>query len=217
MGPGEGLIGEGPRWGRLWYSAGAVAEGVTQSARTQLLYFYDVGATHRRRPRGRQRSEDETEGEVCGGKNRLRGKTTFSGLKKIVARRSGAQHASCRVLMGLGAGRGAPRSVRGGHSARYASRRLQRGSERAWAPGWSDATAAAMLETLEAAAHEATGCKQLKKAKVMGVLASTEGTPTRLLISCSCEDLVPVRRKLPLPQKVEDLFLWGVCPIYFAI
>ena len=96
--------------------------------------------------------------------------------------------------MGLGAGRGAPRSVRGGHSARYESRRLQRGSERAWAPGWSDATAAAMLETLEAAAHEATGCKQLKKAKVMGVLASTEGT--RLLISCSCEDLVPADRQL---------------------
>ena len=66
MGPGEGLIGEGPRWGRLWYSAGAVAEGVTQSARTQLLYFYDVGATHRRAP-GEGGSEARTNGRttVC--------------------------------------------------------------------------------------------------------------------------------------------------------
>jgi len=62
-----------------------------------------------------------------------------------------------------------------------------------------------MLQTLEAAAHEATGSKQLKKAKVMGVLASTEGT--RLLISCSCEDLVPVDRQLvaDIVKKYHDM------------
>ena len=112
MGPGEGLIGEGPRWGRLWYSAGAVAEGVTQACQdsTSLLL-------RRRRHSppgaqgGRQRSEDEREKTVCEGESRLRGKTTFSGLKKTLRGRSGAELVSRRVCMGLGAGRGAPRSV----------------------------------------------------------------------------------------------------------
>jgi len=62
-----------------------------------------------------------------------------------------------------------------------------------------------MLQTLEDASQFATGSKQLKKAKVMGVLASAEGT--RLLISCSCEDLAPADRQLvaDIVKKYHDM------------
>ena len=77
--------------------------------------------------------------------------------------------------MGLAAVRGAPRSVRGGRSTRYEERRLRRGSVRAWAPSWSDATAEAVLKVLEDACERATGSKVLQKKKVAGLLKSTDG------------------------------------------
>ena len=88
---------------------------------------------------------------------------------------------------------GAPRSVRGGHSARYEARRTQRGSVRAWAPGWSDATAAAVMDVLEDCAENATGSKTLKKQKIAGLLASADGV--RLLVAAAGKALVPSDRK----------------------
>ena len=84
--------------------------------------------------------------------------------------------------MGLAAVRGAPRSVRGGRSTRYEERRLRRGSVRAWAPSWSDATAEAVLKVLEDACERATGNKVLQKKKVAGLLKSTSNS--------SCRDMV---------------------------
>ena len=46
----------------------------------------------------------------------------------------------------------APRSIRGGRSARYDERRLERGVQRAYAPAWSDASAHVIMAELHAAA-----------------------------------------------------------------
>ena len=43
-----------------------------------------------------------------------------------------------------------PRALGGGRSARYESRREARNADRAYAPGWSDAAAAVVLEQLHA-------------------------------------------------------------------
>ena len=96
--------------------------------------------------------------------------------------------------MGKAAVRGAPRSVRGGRSDRYEARREARGTQRSWAPSWSDATASAVMQMLEDASEMATGSKELKRQKVTGVLASARGT--RLLVSCASTVLVPADKAL---------------------
>ena len=96
--------------------------------------------------------------------------------------------------MGKAAVRGAPRSVRGGRSDRYEARREARGTQRSWAPSWSDATASAVMQMLEDASEMATGSKELKRQKVTDVLASAEGT--RLLVSCAGSVLVPADKAL---------------------
>ena len=93
------------------------------------------------------------------------------------------------VTMGRAAVPGAPRSVRAGRSTRHAERHIQRGHTRTWAPSWSDATAAAVMQVLEGCSERATGSKKLKAGKVAGMLASAEGS--RLLVSCAGADLVP--------------------------
>ena len=93
------------------------------------------------------------------------------------------------VTMGRAAVPGAPRSVRAGRSARHTERHIQRGHTRTWAPSWSDATAAAVMQVLEGCSERATGSKKLKAGKVAGMLASAEGS--RLLVSCAGADLVP--------------------------
>ena len=83
--------------------------------------------------------------------------------------------------------------MRGGYSARYEARRAQRGSVRTWAPSWSDATAAAVMDVLEDCAENATGSKTLKKQKIAGLLASADGV--RLLVAAAGKALVPSDRK----------------------
>ena len=80
MGPGEGLMEEGPRWGRLWYSAGAVAEGVTQACQDST--FNDVGATHRRAPRGGSKARTKRKGESARKKQTARKNNIFGSKEK---------------------------------------------------------------------------------------------------------------------------------------
>ena len=100
-----------------------------------------------------------------------------------VAADRGAAAQSRRAFMGRAVVCGAPRSVRAGRSARHIERHLQRGHVRTWAPSWSDATAAAVMQVLEGCSERATGSKKIKAEKVAGMLASAEPEGSRLLAS----------------------------------
>ena len=75
--------------------------------------------------------------------------------------------------------------MRGGRSAQYSERRAARGAAAARAPEWSDATSAAILQTLEDANESATGKREVPLKKVVGLLGSEDGVRTLISYASS--------------------------------